>query len=160
MGTLARRRLGRDFHWHEPRGKANASFWKTLGTSLVALPASLLVFLALAQTVDLHPMNRLKAGGNEIYYELFATRADAERLAEFLRKEQVFTHDSAWTLTLHEGPNEQVVIAFAVPAAAFRDEGFVRELDGVRKHVLGVLYPESDVRFELRNGLGAVRRIP
>ena len=93
-------KLESDFATHRENAGAQASWWKTIGISVVAFAATLVLLFVVVFSVPLLPVNHVKDGANVIYYEGDATRQDAESLAKFFRDTGVFNEDAVWELTL------------------------------------------------------------
>ncbi|MEM8816918.1 MAG: hypothetical protein AAGE85_13915 [Pseudomonadota bacterium] len=153
-------RLKSVFAAHLEDGGAKASWWKTIGLSLLALIPTFIIFLLVIFLVPVLPANHIKDGANVIYYEGDATRQDAASLAGFFRETGVFDDDEAWELTLIF-PNDE-------PQLAVIALTFPEDIEGTPTHdyvkALATLldeekYPGKEVEIRAQNAFGLTRLV-
>lgn len=148
-------KLESTFTTHRENGGAQASWWKTIGISVIALVPTVVIFLIIMFSVPVLPVNHVKDGPNIIYYEGDATRQNAESLAKFFRETGVFNEDAYWELTLlfPKHDSQRAVIKLPFPA----------DIEGTPSHdemkALAALlaeekYTVKDVEIHIQNAFG------
>ena len=143
------------FSAHREAGGTQASWWKTVGLGAVGLAATVVLFIAIALTVPILPVNHVKDVANIIYYEGDATQEDAESLARFFYKTGIFNRNASWELTLlfPKHNSRLAVIKLTYPndiegTSAHEEVKALAALLGTEK------YSAKDVEIHIQNDFG------
>ena len=143
------------FAAHRDNGGAQATWWKTIGISVVAFVITFMVFIVPLLSLPILPINHIKDGPNVVFYEGEATRQNAESLGTFLRETGVFNDNTSGELTLLFPKNDSRRAVIKLPYAA--------DIEGTPAHneirELAVLleeekYTVKSVEIQIQNAFG------
>ncbi|HET9679551.1 MAG TPA: hypothetical protein VFP95_03195 [Gammaproteobacteria bacterium] len=148
------------FTAHKENGGKQASWWKTIGISVAALPATLLLFSIVSFTIPILPVNHIEDGPNIIYYEGDATREDAENLAAFFHLSGVFNKNAVWNMTLLFPENKPNTVIIKLPYAGdIKGTIAHEEFKALRSLLSRIQYTDKDVKIYVQNIFGLTKLV-
>ncbi len=113
------------------RGGQLASRWKAAGIGALFFVLIAVIILGVVILAD-PPLSKVAfGGGEEVYYKDQATKADAQRLGEFLQKAGFFSGKSPKTVMLSKDASGTTV-SFVVSDSAARDPAVVEAFNKLR----------------------------
>lgn len=119
-GKVAEWLQGEKYQRHIAAGGKRASNWKVAGISLATLLVTVGIVFGYSYAALMADSVQF-GGGNEVYYEGGASKADAQKLGETLQELEFFTGDGPASVVLLHSKKKGFVVRFVVQDFAFSD---------------------------------------
>lgn len=139
---------GEKIRIHAARGGALASVWPSIYIGLLFMPMVILAFAALTVWLELPVGNTVVVDGDEVLFSGDATEMDAERLANFLKRNQLFVGEGYSAMVARSAG--QYTVSFALEDMAWEDQQVVDAFKELGQQLVETTFPPP-LTFHLRD---------